>query len=219
MEILLLGKDRDDYYFQKAIDFLRLIIPEFSMRLAKQGESFPQELLDWEGDYILSYLCPWPLPGKFINKAKKGAINFHPGPPEYPGTGCTNFAIYNQESIYGVTCHYMVPAVDSGQIIAVKRFEVFESDSVYSLTQRCYAYMLVLFYEILSKIIYGQALPMSEETWTRPAYQRKELNALKLIDLSMSEEEINRRIKASAYPGTPGAYIILAGQKFEHKPE
>jgi methionyl-tRNA formyltransferase len=219
MEVLLLGKDREDFYFQKVLDFLRLHFMDFSCRLAKPGERYPDSLNDWEGDYLLSYLCPWPLPGKLLNRAKMGAINFHPGPPDYPGTGCTNFAIYNQESVYGVTCHFMVPAVDSGRIIDVKRFAILENDTVYSLTQRCYAYMLVQFYEIMTCIQKAEPLPICDETWTRPAYQRKELNDLKKLDLSMSDDEIKRRIKASAYPGTPGAYFTIAGEIFEHRPE
>ena len=219
MELLLLGKDREDFYFQKAIDFLKLHLKDFSIQLAKPAEPYPDSLNEWEGDYILSYLCPWPLPQKLLNHARKGAINFHPGPPGYPGTGCTNFAIYNQETVYGVTCHYMVPVVDSGGIIDVKRFDVLENDTVFSLTQRCYAYMLVQFYEIITHIVSGDPLPVSVETWTRPAYQRKELSALKMIDLTMTEGEIKRRIRASAYPGTPGAYIIIGGERFEHRPE
>jgi methionyl-tRNA formyltransferase len=219
MEVLLLGKDREDFYFQKVIDFLKINLADFSYRLAKPGEPYPDSINEWEGDYLLSYLCPWPLPEKLLNRAKLGAINFHPGPPSYPGTGCTNFAIYNQDSVYGVTCHYMVPVVDSGRIIDVKRFAILESDTVYSLTQRCYAYMLVQFYEIMTHILKAEPMPVCLETWSRPAYQRKELNDLKKIDLSMSEDEIKRRIKASAFPGTPGAYITIAGERFEHRPD
>jgi methionyl-tRNA formyltransferase len=113
----------------------------------------------------------------------------------------------------------MAEIVDSGSIIAVRRFDVTPQDSVYSLTQRCYAYLMVLYYDIVSQILRGEPLPRSAEVWSRRAYRRKELNALKRIELGMPLDEIRRRVKASAYPGTPGAYIEIDGMRFEYKPD
>ena len=219
MSILLFSKRRDDFYFQKALDFIKLNSSDVVLVQGLPGEPFPKEYLSWDGDYIISYLCPWVLPDAVLKKAKKAAINFHPGPPQYPGTGCTNFAIYHEVEEYGVTCHYMVPQVDSGNIIAVTRFPVFLTDTVYSLTQRCYAHMLALFYDVFSKILKDEPLPVTDETWTRKPYRRKDLNALKRIELDMSPEEIRRRIRASAYPNSSGAYVEIAGQRFEYTPE
>ena len=70
-------------------------------------KSIPKTVYDWSGDYIFSYLCPWIIPMSIIKKAEIAAINFHPGSPKYPGSGCYNFAIYNGEKEYGVTCHFL----------------------------------------------------------------------------------------------------------------
>ena len=35
-------------------------------------------------------------------KKAKNAINFHPAPPKYPGSGCYNFAIYNKDKKIGM---------------------------------------------------------------------------------------------------------------------
>ena len=102
------------------------------------------------------------------------ALNFHPGPPEYPGIGCTNFAVYDGANEFGITCHHMLSKVDTGDIIAVKRFPVFESDTVFTITQRCYSYIINLFYEIFYLLMNGKALPVSEEQWKRKPYLRKE---------------------------------------------
>lgn len=219
MSILFFGKRREDFYCQRAIDFTIANFPETTIVLGQAGEPFPKEWLEWRGDYILSYLCPWVLPDALLRRAQLAAINFHPASPDYPGIGCTNFAIYNQEQEYGVTCHYMAPKVDSGQIIAVRRFAVLPADNVYSLTQRCYAYMLVLYYEIMTGILRGEPLPKSSETWSRKPYTRAELNELKRITLDMPEEEIKRRIKAVTFPGTGGAYLEIGGERFEHRPD
>ena len=81
---------------------------------------FPKTITEWSGDFILSYLNPLVLPNILIERAKIAAINFHPGSPAYPGSGCYNFALYNQAEQYGVTCHHLVKRVDSGDIISQK---------------------------------------------------------------------------------------------------
>ena len=76
--------------------------------------------------------------------------------------------------------------------------------------------MLVLFYDIFSKILKNDPLPKTDEVWTRKPYRLKDLNALKRIELNMSPEEIQRRIRAVTYPGYPGAYVEIDGQRFEY---
>ncbi|MFW8746219.1 formyltransferase family protein, partial [Mesorhizobium japonicum] len=80
----------------------------------------------------------WIYPAQLLSNASFAAINFHPGSPDYPGTGCTNFAVYEGAKEYGITCHHMKAGVDSGDIIAVKRFSINEDDTVYGITQHCY---------------------------------------------------------------------------------
>ncbi|MBI9048093.1 MAG: hypothetical protein JEZ00_01620 [Anaerolineaceae bacterium] len=217
MQILFIGKDRDDYFFELAKAFMRQHFTDVEMLLATPGSKLPDEYKNWKGDYLISYLCPWIIPAELINNSKFGAINFHPGPPEYPGSGCTNFAIYHGVEEYGVTCHYMAPKVDSGKIIAIRRFPVLESDTVWSVTQRCYAFMLPLFFEIMTSIRLGQPLPESDEKWSREAYRMKEFQKLKKITADMEEKEIQRRIRAATYPGYEGAFIEVAGSRFFFK--
>jgi methionyl-tRNA formyltransferase len=213
MSVFFIGK-ANDIYCEKAKEFIALNFPDTLFLIGKRGDQFPKEYMQWQGEYIISYLSPWIVPEFLLKRAKIASINFHPGPPEYPGIGCTNFAIYNQEPVFGVTCHHMAAKVDTGNIIAVRRFPLLESDSVFSLTQRCYAYILSLFYDIISDIIRGRPLPSSDETWQRKPYTRTELNALCKTLPDMPLEEIKRRIKATSFPGMPGAYIEIEGVKF-----
>ena len=213
MSILLIGK-KDDFYFKNAKEFVLRNFSTAEFIEGTRGQAFPEEYQWWEGQFIISYLSPWIIPNTLLKRASVAAINFHPGPPEYPGIGCTNFAIYNSEKTFGITCHHMDPKVDTGKIIAVRRFPLFETDTVYSLTQRCYAYMQTCFYDIVSQIAEGKTLPDAGEPWKRIPYKRIELNELCRISPEMSEAEIQRRVKAVTFPGMPGAYTELAGKKF-----
>ena len=57
--------------------------------------SFPEKVMAEDYDILISYISPWIVPKSVLDKIKKWSINFHPGPPEYPGVGCFNFAIFN----------------------------------------------------------------------------------------------------------------------------
>jgi len=211
--ILLLGKGNDEYS-HKAIAWLRAYGLKVEAYVGKRTHNFPLKNDGRSWDWVISYLSPWVIPDWLLARAKKAAINFHPGPPEYPGIGCTNFAIYNEEKIFGITCHHMISHVDSGAIIEVKRFPIYPSDNVFELTKRCYIHIFELFKEIVMIIQKDCSLPSSAEQWKRKAYTRSELDALCVIRPDMSETEIQRRLKATTFPGMPGAYVILGKEKF-----
>jgi methionyl-tRNA formyltransferase len=214
--VLFVGK-KNDYFCKQAMEYIKVNFSEHEIVLGTRGEHFTQDAESWTGDYIISYLSPWIIPEYLLDRAKKASLNFHPGPPEYPGIGCTNFAIYEAAGTFGVTCHHMNPKVDTGKMVSVKRFPLYDNDTVFSLTQRCYGYILKQFYEIVSLILAGNELPQSEDYWMRKPYKRKELDELCRITSDMPAEEIRRRVKAVTFPGAPGAYIEIGGMKFNYE--
>jgi methionyl-tRNA formyltransferase len=213
MSLLFLGKAGDPYS-ERARDTLLRQIPDATVVLGRRGDPTPVAFSAWRGRYVVSYLSPWIVPADLLARAERAAINFHPGPPEYPGIGCTNFAVYEGATVYGVTCHHMAPRVDTGAIIAVRRFPVTPADDVYSITQRCYAQIATLFEEILPLLAADQPLPVGPEHWTRRPFTRRELNELCELRPEMDDGEIKRRIRAVTFPGAPGAFVRLAGRKF-----
>ncbi len=198
LKILFIGKASDPFS-RHAADFILVHYPSAKIIYSERQQPFPQELLKWKGDLVVSYLSQWIIPEILLQNASMAALNFHPGPPEYPGIGCTNFAIYDKADQFGVTCHHMVSKVDSGDIVAVNRFPIFETDTVYSITQQCYSHILHLFYTIFSLIMNGKNIPTSNEAWKRKPYLRKELDELCRLTPDMDLKEIERRINATNY--------------------
>lgn len=215
LSILFLGK-KEDEHCAEALKFCQTNFNNVTACLGVWGEPLPQSASKWEGDYIISYLSRWVVPEGLIEKAKGAAFNFHPAPPEYPGIGCNNFALYEDATEYGVTCHHMEKTVDTGDIIAVKRFPISPTDDVASLLDRTYNIQLELFIEIVGGIASGKPLPTSDEKWTRKPFTRKEFNQLFLITPDMSREEIARRVRAVNYKNWK-PYIELVGFTFELK--
>lgn len=214
--VLFLGK-KDNLFAERAADFIGRHFRHPVIFFGTRHDKLPGEVLDWQGDLLISFISSWIIPETLLQNASYAAINFHPGSPEYPGTGCTNFAIYNREKEYGVTCHYMKATVDTGNIIAVKRFSLKEEDTVYSVTQHCYSLIEELFYEIMDGILQGRSLPSSPEQWKRKPYTRKQLDELCCIKPGMTEEEIERRIKATTYK-VPWAYTKIGSKIFKLQP-
>lgn len=214
--VLFLGKQNDEHV-EKALAFCQRNLSDVTAHLGEWGDPLPEDVESWEGDYIISYLSRWVVPEALLNRAKVAAINFHPASPDYPGIGCNNFALYEEASEYGVTCHHMAPRVDTGSIVAVRRFPVFPEDNVASLLSRTYDYQLVLFYEVVNHILRGDDLPTAEESWTRSPFSRKEFDELGRITPDMSEDEVARRVRATAF-GKWKPTVELQGFVFELKP-
>jgi methionyl-tRNA formyltransferase len=215
---ILFLKKKDNEYAQRAEDFVRRHFQKPLIFSGGRKDKLPEEVLNWKGDLMVSFISSWIYPERLLANAAFAAINFHPGSPEYPGIGCTNFAIYNGAKEYGVTCHHMNAGVDSGKIIAVKRFPVIENDTVYSVTRHCYKLIEETFYEVMNLILQGQTLPVTNEQWKRKPYTRKQLDELCTITPDMQEEEIRKRIKATTYK-TPWAFTKIGGHIFKLQAE
>lgn len=213
LKILFIGK-AEDFYSRQAADFVLVHYPAAQIIFSERQQPFPVELYNWKGDIVISYLSQWIIPGTVLKSAAIAALNFHPGPPEYPGIGCTNFAIYDNVDEFGVTCHHMAAKVDTGRIVAVNRFPVYETDTVYSITQQCYSHILNMFYDILSLVINGENLPVSAEIWKRKPYLRRELDDLCRLTPEMDIAEIERRIKATHYI-QPWAFMQLGNKSIK----
>lgn len=216
MKVALLVK-KNKMTVLEIVEYVKNRFSNVDIYMGNVSDPIPENLFEKYYDIIISYLSPWIVPEKILKKTKLWNINFHPAPPEYPGIGCFNFAIYNNEKQYGVTSHLMEKKVDTGSIIGVKRFPLLESDTVYTLSIKTYGYLFCLFVDVTDYIVLKNNIPFCDENWTRVPYTRKELEELCKIDLSMKKSEIIRRVKATSFPDMPGAYIELFGHKFEHK--
>ncbi len=214
--LLFLGK-ADDADCARALAFCQQEFAPVTYCLGKWGDPLPPEIQAWQGDYVVSYLSRWVVPEALLKRARKAAINFHPASPAYPGIGCNNFALYEGATEYGVTCHHMAPKVDTGRIIAVRRFPVYPEDDVDALLKRTYENQIALFFEVAHLMAEGKELPVLAETWTRPPFTRKQFNELFRITPDMPQDEIARRVRAVSY-GAFQPYVEIQGFRFEYKP-
>lgn len=179
------------------------------------GEKMDDELHWYKPEYVISFISPWIVPNSVLKSAKKAAINFHPGSPNYPGTGCYNFALYESSKQYGVTVHHMEEKVDTGEIIMTSYFDVSQFETVETLKLKSMNHLLYCFEKIVTCIASGVPLPTSNETWQRKPFTRKEMYNLFEIDPEKHDtSEIERRIRAASYPASSGAFVAVGDYKF-----
>lgn len=133
------------------------------------------DLSGWQGDWIISFKSDLILPREILDRAKKGAINFHPSPPKYRGIGGYWWALHNGDKTFGVTCHHMNERIDYGDIIATESFPIWPGETVESLKHRAALNSLALLNKTLDCIISGKSLIPCGTQWERHLYTSKEL--------------------------------------------
>ena len=191
----------------------------------ERGEKLSEEILWWEGEYIICFRSLYVLPKALLNKAKIAAINFHPAPPEYPGSGCINFALYDGAEDYGVTAHVMNELVDNGAILEVRRFPITPGDDLSTVLQRTHSELSNLCSDFISGIYSFDAefiekkLKTSKNVkWNGEARLIKEVNELQKVNFGISEDELKRVVRATSLQGHQPV-IDLHGFKFRLDPE
>ena len=91
MKIILFGKNNKPG-IKEVIEYLNIHFKEVKIFLGERKDEFPTEAEHNTSDILISYMSPWIIPEEILNKTKLWNINFHPGPPNYSGIGCINFA-------------------------------------------------------------------------------------------------------------------------------
>ncbi len=154
---------------------------------------------------------------KTIDQLKGRIFNLHGAPlPNYKGAFPYNFGIFNNETEWCVTAHYVTQGLDEGSVIKESRFTIDpETISVRELADLCQerAYHLTL--EIIKQFENGN-MPIGIKQKGRGCYySRADFEALKRIDLEKcNSEELKKRIHACNCPPFEGAYFVKEGVRF-----
>ena len=160
----------------------------------------------WRGDIIVCFRSHIILPEELIAAAGTAAVNFHPGPPDYRGTGCVNFALYDDAAVFGSTAHLLVREIDAGQILDVRRFPVAPDDTVATLLARTHETMTQQALEVVGRLLARGPAAVAEmaaacrhERWSGPVGRARDLDALMELTPEMSQLEVVRRRRATTF--------------------
>ena len=220
IKILLLTREGCEQSKKVQNFFNKDIFEIYNIVSKKMGEDLPTETYSLFPDYIISFRSLFILPFKLLETVKKYSINFHPGPPSYPGSGSVNLALYNDDKTFGVTAHLINEHIDNGQIFNTRMFNIEPKDNVESLLLKTHQHLFLLFQEVAENLFFKSndyleemLKDSSKYSWHKNANKISLINDLQSIDFDISQEELNRRLRAIHTEEYP-LYIEIKGNKF-----
>jgi methionyl-tRNA formyltransferase len=147
-----------------------------------------------------------------IFNEKLGVVNVHYAPlPKYGGYWPEMWAIWNGETEFAVTMHYVEKGLDSGPIIVQSWFEISSLETRESLYKKSTQFCYNMVKESLDLILSGKANAKVQDEKLR-TYYPKGLPNEGFLDLSWDSETQSRFIRAISFPGFVGPKIKIGGK-------
>jgi methionyl-tRNA formyltransferase len=166
------------------------------------------DVLELEADIGLSVRFHEILRPKHLKRFLLGVVNLHGAPlPDMRGSMCDAAAIIEGRSEFGTSLHWMDKGIDTGPILAVRRFPINAADTVYELFQQSNQLGLELIKETLVHIAMGKLRGTSQQEYMNQTgiqaatYYAEQVLTYKLLSAKLSSEEVKRRIRAFQFPG------------------
>ena len=217
-KILLICRYNDVWSNQ----IVNLINKNFSNITIFYSKTYKQKLtkkiLNWSGDYILSFRSLLILPEKILRNAKYAAINFHPGPPKYRGVGCLNYAVYENEKYYGITVHLMRKKIDYGEILKVQRFKINNLDNLDKILDITHRKLFLITTYFIKKIIQNKLdikklIKLNKFRWSKKIKSKSDLDNFYIINKNITKKNLQKKLRATITKKFK-PYVILHNKKF-----
>ena len=160
-------------------------------------------------DYLFSIANLSILPDDIINSPQKCAINFHDGPlPKYAGINAPAWALMSEEKTYGITWHEMTNAVDKGDILKQKIFNIADNETSISLNAKCFEVGLSSFAELVNDLAKGTNKPIKQNYDSRTYFDKyRKPDQAAIINWNISAEKLFALVRSLNF----GPYVNPIG--------
>jgi methionyl-tRNA formyltransferase len=194
---------------------------EFTSALGIEAVDFSSDsdrAFDWvrgrDPDVLFSLHYRQRIPERILQLPSIGCVNLHPSLlPDYRGCFSVPWAIINGEEFTGFTYHYMVEEFDAGNIILQKNVAIELTDTAFSLFHKLVVEGMDSFESVFRKVV-EERDPGTVQPVAGSYYSRK-LPFDGKIDVSWSEEMIERFIRAMNFPPYKGAVVRVGDRESE----
>jgi natural product biosynthesis luciferase-like monooxygenase protein len=120
------------------------------LRVEAPGEGLAERLEGLSFDWLFSIANLSVIPQAVLERATRGAINFHDGPlPRHAGLNAPVWAILAREKQHGVTWHMIEGGIDEGDIVQQRLFDMAPNETALTLNTRCYEAAMESFADLL----------------------------------------------------------------------
>lgn len=149
-----------------------------------------------------------------LTRFDRRAIHVHSASPAYPGRDPHHFAVYDGARRYGVTAHRMAASVDSGEIIAVREFDVEHPITPQQLLEQANCCAGSLIRELLPNLLADQLDALPDAQWRAVKKTRRDFLQLCKVPPYVDKDELERRKAATDWGGRKNLYFDLHGLRF-----
>jgi methionyl-tRNA formyltransferase len=186
---------------------LDLVAERHGLRLTTDDELYESPPEDV--DLVLSFLFWKRIQAPLIELPSIGCLNFHPAPlPDMRGVGGYNVAILEGRRDWGVSCHFVDQDFDTGDLVAVERFDLDpDTSTAFSLDLESQERLLGVFKDVLGRALAGEELPRRPQGEGRYV-SRSEVERLRRV---IPGDDLDRKLRAFWYPPWPGATLEVDG--------
>ena len=113
---------------------------QHGLRVVPPGPDLAARLDGVACDWLLNIASLAVLPRDVLAIPAKGAVNFHDGPlPRYAGLNAPVWAMLAGEARHGITWHLMQGAVDTGDILLQRAYDIRDDDTALTLNAKSFA--------------------------------------------------------------------------------
>jgi methionyl-tRNA formyltransferase len=208
-----------DWLVAHGVDVAAVVAPERSdldqsargqgLPLVSEAELYADPPADV--DVVVSFLFWNLIREPLISLGRVGCLNFHPAPlPDFRGVGGYNLAILEGLPEWGVSCHFVDEHFDTGDLVAVERFQIDpDSETALSLDTKSQQQLASLFERVMQRLLDGEELPRAPQGEGRYV-SRAEFEELRVV---RPGDDLGRKLRAFWYPPWPGAVVELDGRR------
>ncbi|MEO6254699.1 MAG: methionyl-tRNA formyltransferase [Ferruginibacter sp.] len=171
-----------------------------------------QYIKDLKPDLILVIGWYYMIPESIMSIPPKGAIGIHASLlPKYRGNAPLVWAIINGEKETGISLFYFDKGVDTGDIIAQKKFVINDTDTIKEVLEKTKECSIQILIENIP-LLQNNKAPRFVQDHTQATIFPKRTPKDGEIDWAMSPKQIKNFIRAQTKP-YPGAFTYINEKK------
>lgn len=151
-------------------------------------------------DYILSINNFWVIRPDVLSVPAKGTINFHNSvPSRYHGLNVPSWVVMNGEKTHGAMWHFVEPAIDTGDVLIYREFELAKAETAASLMVKCIRAGIDMFPALLDQLYTGNINRIPQAPNASYFGKKQYPDNKGFIDFTRTTEEIGRLVRGLNY--------------------
>ena len=180
------------------------------------SEQFMDRMKMYECDLFVSMSFNQIFHGALLSLPPLKTINCHAGLlPFYRGRNILNWALINDEKVFGITVHFVDEGIDTGDIIMQRCYSITDQDDYASLLERAHSECAAILYDAIKALQNSNVLPIAQNS-IHPMgfYCSARKDGDERLNWNQKSRDVFNFVRAICRPG-PEARTFLNGEELK----